>query len=245
MKILQNPCSKRVLIISLAIFSLLGSAFFFFADFFKKFSFVEIPSPTQVSSEHVERKASEPTQSATFQEAANKRFHITKSDVLSQIDGKEATDVKDTLNREMLLAKLTTEVLDHRPDLVESARVQVMARNPKILHLSQIIDGEIFEQKFVVSDTLKCDQIYRQSSENKIVLTQLFSDYCVDRNFDYPGGFRDDVAINLKSYSMDHLADFEGVEIEFDKLHRVALRGLIIEDFTQHYKTTGKLSYVN
>lgn len=179
----------------------------------------------------------------TLQEAAGKRFKITKSDLTPQLAATEKDKLEGVLGREMLLAKLTSEALDHRADLVTAARTLVRSRNPRILKLSQTIEGETFASAFIVEDTKACEQTYRQASEATVSLAQVFSDYCVDRNFDYPGGFVEGTPLHLSAHSLEQLSEFEGLDNDLDKLEKVALRGLIIEDFAELYQTTGQLSY--
>lgn len=179
-----------------------------------------------------------------FSEAANKRFHIKKADVLDQVDATSKQQISDTINRETMIAKLISEALDSKPEFVERAKENVLAKKPKILTLSQKIDNEMYQRHFIVSNTLACEKIYQAEAPQSLKLNDLFSEYCVDKIFDYPGGFWEDHEVEIKISEITERTQFEGLDNEFDKLYKLELRSLIISDFAQLYKTTGKLSYV-
>ncbi len=212
--------SSAIILLSL----LFGSIFYFYK--------------TQPKREEVEVKQ-------VLTEAASKRFKITKAKVLDVVEEKDKAEVQDALGREMLIEKLMAEVLDHKPELVEKAKVQVLEMQPKIVTLSQVIDGQPYTQSFIVGDTRKCEKEYEDGKTKKVDFESLKTKYCMDPNFDYPGGFSENQALDFASFDIEMKDQIEGVDNDFDSRVRVKLRGLVVNDFVKQYKATGKLTYVH
>lgn len=180
---------------------------------------------------------------AVFDDAARKRFPVAKADLLSQVADQDHDSVKTSLSREMMISKLISEALDHRPHLLSQAKDQVAARMPEILRLRQTTDGQTSEALLIVADTLSCRSAYEQDMTVTINLERLFDAYCVDPYFDYPGGFGAKAAVEVTILPLSTLSQWEGLDNDYDRLVKTELRRLVVQDFAQHYTSTGSLTY--
>jgi hypothetical protein len=184
--------------------------------------------------------------SKVFLEASKKRFGIKKAPVLNlTADEESSAQIKDTLTREVMIGKLISEALDHKPHLITLSKERTLQKNPKILSLTQKVNEEVYQSHFIVSNTTKCQEAYDQPTPKVLPLKEIFKTYCVDPNFDYPGGFDEKSEVEVKISSIDDVNHFEGLDHELDKLIKIQLRSVIMDDFTKQYQETGKLSYVD
>lgn len=180
-----------------------------------------------------------------FNEASNKRFKITQAKILNAVEPDQKDSVKESLNREIMISTLISEVLDHKPELVAQAKEEVFSQLPYIITLSQNLNGEIFKESFIASDTRNCSTQYENIESKSMSLDELFATYCIDPYFDYSGGFDKHNAVDLKVSKISEIQHFEGLETQFDNLIKTKLRRIVLDDFVNLYRATGKLSYAN
>lgn len=180
-----------------------------------------------------------------FNEASNKRFKITQAKILNAVEPEQKDSVKESLNREIMISTLISEVLDHKPELVAQAKEAVFSQLPYIITLSQKLNGEIFTQSFIASDTRNCGTQYDNLESKSISLDELFTTYCIDPYFDYSGGFDKHNAVDLKVTQISEIQHFDGLDNQLDNLIKTKLRSIVLNDFVNLYRATGTLSYAN
>jgi hypothetical protein len=223
-------------IVATCLLTALGAAFHFYDSSENK---LQPLSPTAANTQEQETKEN------LFSEASAKRFNITDAKILKAVDKAAVSEVKSSLSREVMITKLLAEVLDQKPELVKEAEERVLSSSPKILTLAQKIEGETNRQTFIVSDTRKCAKTYEVAATHTVRLNELFSNYCVDPAFDYPGGFDENEPIEISILAIDSRNGIEGLDNDYDKLVKVKLRGIVKDDFVKRYQETGKLTYVD
>lgn len=175
-------------------------------------------------------------------EAASKRFDVRVPDTLKNAPPTQQKEFKKVMAKHMLIETLIGETLEKEPEVYDEIAYEMRALEPRILNLSQQHGEYKFSQNVVIQNTLDCDDISTNASFT-VTVSELPNRLCMDMLLEYPGGFVENLPIEVKVLEFDDMFNHEGAEEQWSNMVKMELRKRLKSKFVEHYQKTGSLTY--